>query len=265
MTRRCRSLLPRRAALDTPGGVPLRSGAGAGAGAARPARRRASAVVMLLLVVLLAGCQADATLRIDVEPDGGGMVTVGLNLDPEAAARTVAFESKPLVDDLVATGWTVTGLDPQADGWYRIVATKPFSQADQLSGLIEEVAGRDGPLRGFRLERDTSFAERSWSLTGTVDLRGGLASFGDEELTRALGGLPLGHDEAALAAALGRPLESLVNLQVSAYLPGSVEQTNGTLAPPPPRGRPSTTSTTATTATAAGPGAPATSSPARPP
>ena len=68
-----------------------------------------------------------------------------VDLDPEAAARTVSFEGRPLVDDLVATGWAVSGPDPLPNGWSRVTATKAFSQADQLAGLIEEVAGPNGP------------------------------------------------------------------------------------------------------------------------
>jgi len=160
-------------------------------------------------VALLAGCQADVALHIDVNDDGSGRVLASIVVDPEAASRTILFESPPLVDDLKATGWTVTGPTQRADTTYLLEASKSFSRPDQLPGILEELGGKDGPFRSFRLDRSTSFAKRSWSLTGTVDLTKGLASFSDDELNAQLGGPPLGADKAAQDAALGRPLEEV--------------------------------------------------------
>src|SRR5690606_35694090 len=109
-----------------------------------PLRRllwRGRAVLALLVVVVLAGCRADASVRVDVEEDGGGLVSVTVALDVAAAARTVWSEGALPLDDLVEAGWTVTGPVRQPDGGAVFTATKPFSQPDQLPGVLAEVAG----------------------------------------------------------------------------------------------------------------------------
>jgi hypothetical protein len=212
--------------------------------------RRWSRLLLLLVgLVALAGCQANASLRIKIDEDGGGTVTVAVDLDPEAASRTVLFEGNPLVADLQATGWSVTGPTAQPNGWYEMTATKTYSQPDQLTGVIAEVAGPDGPFKDFHLERTSPFGKRSYHLTGTVDLRGGLAAFSDPALTQALGGQPFGQDKAAIDAALGKPLESVVGIDVTAYLPGSLGEHNGDELKAPPHRE-------AVTTTAAGGSAP---------
>ena len=193
--------------------------------------------------LVLAGCQAEAALHIDVNEDGSGVVTASVILDAEAASRTVLFESPPLVEDLKVTGWNVAGPTPLPDGTYQMTASKTFSRADQLHGVIEELAGPNGAFRDFELDRATSFAKRSWTLTGTVDLTKGLASFSDDELNAQLGGPPLGPDKAAQDAALGRTLESIIHVTVQARLPGELDSHNGTV-PNLPRGAPATTTIT---------------------
>lgn len=206
---------------------------------------------LLLLVAalaVLAGCQAEAVLRIQVEEDGGGQVRVELKLDPEAASRTVLFDEPPLVADLEAAGWAVTPPTPQADGAYLMTFTKGFSQPDQLSGVLEEIAGKGGPLSDFSLTREKSFARRTWELRGTVDLTKGLAALSDAELTELLGGHPLGYPKSDLdVSAAGQPLETAISVSVVAVLPGDLGTHNGQQVKPP---RITTTTTTAATTAA---------------
>ncbi len=64
-------------------------------------------------------------------------------------------------------------------------AEKEFSQLDQLGAVINEVAGPNGPFRNFEVQRSSSFGERQWQFSGTVDLSGGLAAFSDEGIAAA--------------------------------------------------------------------------------
>src|SRR4051794_4713502 len=154
-------------------------------------------LLLLLGVVLLAGCQAQLDLHIDVNDDGSGVVTAAVTLDPEAASRTILFfDGGTLVDDLRTTGWTVTGPTQLPDSTYRMQASKPFSQADQLPAIMDELGGKDGAFRNFHLDRSTSFGKRNWTLTGTVDLTKGTAAFSDPELNALLGAPPLGATKA---------------------------------------------------------------------
>lgn len=222
-------------------------------------RRRLRWLVLGALLVVLAGCKTEAFIEVQVDDDGGGSVYVAVALDAEAAARSVNYEASLPIEDLKATGWTVTGPAQEADGRIWLRAQKPFSQVSQLPGLIDEVAGKGGPLRDFKVDTTSSFGKRGWAFSGTVDLSGGLTSFTDPELAAALGGTPLGQSPEKYAEALGgATLESLVKLNIVVDLPGEVQESNGNVgkaglaAPTTTSTAPGTGSTTTTPAAAAG-------------
>jgi FMN phosphatase YigB (HAD superfamily) len=198
-------------------------------------RRAACLLALLVALLALAGCKTEAVLEVQVEPDGGGAVQVAVALDAEAAARSVLYESRGgrtlPVDDLVAAGWTVTGPTEEADGRVWIRAEKPFSQLDQLGSVVAEVAGPDGPFREFVVERSSSFGERSWRFSGTVDLGRGLAGFSDDGVAAVFGGEPLGQPAKVYAAQFGIPLEDAVTFAVVVDLPGDLDNHNGAIGP----------------------------------
>jgi len=198
-------------------------------------RRAACLLALLVALLALAGCKTEAVLEVQVDPDGGGAVYVAVALDAEAAARSVLYETRggrPLpVDDLVAAGWTVTGPSEEADGRIWIRAEKPFSQLDQLGSVVAEVAGPDGPFRDFVVERSSSFGERSWRFSGTVDLGRGLAGFSDDGVAAVFGGEPLGQPAKVYAAQFGIPLEDAVTFDVVVDLPGDLDAHNGAIGP----------------------------------
>ncbi len=169
-------------------------------------------------------------MRVDVDDDGGGLVTVVVRLDVEAAARTVWSEGSLPLTDLRDTGWAVTDPVRQPDGGAVITATKGFSQPDQLAAVLAQVSGPDGPLKGFQLERKKSFGNETWDLTGTIDLRGGLAFLSDPTLTAALGGYPLGYPPEVITQLTGgQPLESLVGINFATALPGKLGGNSGSV------------------------------------
>ena len=57
-------------------------------------------LTMVGICLLLVGCQADATLRVDVKDDGTGAVIAAVALDGEAAAKTVLYDNVVALDDL---------------------------------------------------------------------------------------------------------------------------------------------------------------------
>lgn len=175
------------------------------------------------------------SVQVDVDEDGGGLVTVVVAMDVAAAARTVWSEGSLPLADLTETGWTVNGPVRQPDGGAVITVTKPFSQPDQLAGVLAEVAGPRGPLRDFQLQRSQSFASERWELNGTVDLRGQLDFLSDPELTALLGGYPLGYPPEVIQQLLaGQPLESVVGVRFTATMPGDLGSTSGTVIEQPP-------------------------------
>lgn len=201
----------------------------AGATTRPPAGRWRGAVRLAAAVaagLLLAACQVRTVVSVDVAEDGSGTVAVAVGLDPEAMARVPDLAELLRVEDLAEAGWEVTGPERDADGTTWVRATKRFATHADAGRVLAEVAGTGGPFRDFRLDREHAFARTRFRLEGVVDLSGGLEAFGDDALAALLEGEPLGEDEAAIEARLGRPLAEAFTVEVAVRLPGSVEASN---------------------------------------
>jgi len=170
------------------------------------------------LMFLATACQADLGVAVDGHADGSGRVVVTATLDKEATAA-----AGPLaLADLRQAGWTVDGPRSQPGGSTVVQASRAFHDAQEATAVVADVAGPSGPLREFRLSHRRSLLRTRTTFTGTVDLRAGLAAFGDDDLRRRLGGPGLGLDPAAVRQATGVDLDSLFRLTVQARLPGKV-------------------------------------------
>jgi hypothetical protein len=193
-----------------------------------PAARRALGLLAVALVVVLAtGCRTVVTVAVDVGRDGAGTVTVTVELDREAATQ-LGDPKDVVVDDLRTAGWKVADPVASADGSVRFRATRAFSSPAQLTAVLAEVGGVDGVFRGTRLSVDDALTGTTYGFRTGVHLTGDPAQFGDDALTSALGGLPLGRTPAELAA-MGATTSSAGTLVVSVDLPGDRPDTNGSV------------------------------------
>lgn len=174
------------------------------------------------MAALAAGCQLDTRVAIDVREDGSGRVEVSVALDEAAAERVPGLADQLAVDDLVATGWTVSGPSLDADGLTWIRASKPFASPERAALVLDEITGADGPLRDIAVSRHPSLFWDEWQLTGTVDLGDGLAGFSDDALRERLDGTNVGLTDDEIAAIAGRPLAEVLTLEVAVSLPGEV-------------------------------------------
>jgi hypothetical protein len=186
---------------------------------------RRSRVLLLLAAVaavVLSACQVKVTVGVEGRGDGSGRVTVTAALDKDAAAQAGTLA----LDDLRQAEWTVTGPTATSDGGSVVTASHAFANAGELTSVVGQLAGANGPFRDFRLTHRNGLFVSHTRFTGTVDLSPGLAAFGDEGLRKQLGGPGIGLDPAAVKAATGVDLDKLVGFRVSVRLPGSVTSSN---------------------------------------
>lgn len=165
----------------------------------------------------------DTAIDIVVGDDGRGAVSVAVTLDEAAEAKLGDLSEELVLDDLRAAGWRVRG--PRSADEVQFEATRAFDSPEQLGPIMRQLGP---PFRDFRLVRKDGFAEATYELQGTIDLSDGIESFGDDELRLLLGGSSFGRTPEALALEAGRPLAEAVTFGVQVFLPGCVEETNGT-------------------------------------
>lgn len=183
----------------------------------RGLRRVAPAVLVL---AALAGCEVRTELNVTVEEDGSGQLELALALDDDAVSRRPGLLEELDLSDLTDTGWEVTGPAEEADSDTWIRARHPFGTPEELSTLVAEVAGEDGPFRDFELSRDDAFAESTYRFDGTVDFTAGAGALVvDPALAEALDAEPI----ELLEQRLGEAIDEMVEVQVAVQLPGSVE------------------------------------------
>jgi len=174
-------------------------------------------------VVLGAGaCQVRITGGIDVDASGDGTVRAGLGLDDEAL-RTVGDVGSALrVDDLRQAGWKVDGPRREGDGLTWVRASRTVSSTAEAATALTQLSGPDGPFRDLEITSSRSLLRNHTTLSGSVDLSGGLTGVVDPDLATKIGGaLPLDLD--GLRKEFGADLDKVVQVSFEARLAGSVD------------------------------------------
>ena len=180
-------------------------------------------LLIFFAALLLSACQVDAVVDVVVTEDGSGTVTLTTAFDEEIVEMVPEIASGLRTSDLVSAGWEVDGPRRAETGNSVVVsATKAFASPDDLGGVLDEIAGAGTLFSDFQVERTRSFARTTYEVTGKIDPRISLTTFGDESIT-GLVGAPLGMSLADLQAAAGRPLEETVSLEFTISLPDTVQ------------------------------------------
>ncbi|HUR76413.1 MAG TPA: hypothetical protein VMZ22_00565 [Acidimicrobiales bacterium] len=172
--------------------------------------------------MVLSGCETAVRVGINANDRGGGRVSAVVTLDRDA--QKVAggdLTSQLRVVDLAKAGWKVEG--PSKVGKdIRVTATKKFASPAGVARAVRELDNASGLFHGFRVTQHRSFVRTTTRVRGTVDLRKGIESFSDDELTDVLGS-PLGATPAEFAARIGHDLSAALPVTVGVILPGEVE------------------------------------------
>jgi hypothetical protein len=187
-------------------------------------------LVACSLLVLLAGCKVDTTVSIRVHRDGSGVVEVRAVVDAEAvrAAETGGgkLEDRVRLGDLAAGGWKVRPWLRAADGSAQIVLRKRFQSPEQVAGIVQEISGRVGPLRGFTVTRDQGLLSTHYEVRGSLDLaqlQTGVAD--DPDVVAALTNQKV--DVAALDQSLLAQIRDSLSVTFDVSVPGRRTQIVG--------------------------------------
>ena len=72
------------------------------------------------------------------------------------------------------------------DGSVTLSATKGFANPAEMSQVLAEIGGPEGPFSRFALRTDRAFARTSYRLEGVLDGTMGVEGFADAGLAEAL-------------------------------------------------------------------------------
>ena len=166
-----------------------------------------------------------------MQGNGSGTVAVRVVLDAAAVRAAEVgngkLEARVRLADLPGAGWSVTPWRRDPRGGATLTIRKPFSAPREVAGIVREIGGADGPLRGVTATRRTSTFSTSWKVGGVVDLRAIKLGVGtDPELVAKLTSerVDIPQIETRLASGLGQ-----LRVHLVAELPGARREASAAL------------------------------------
>ena len=181
-------------------------------------------------MLLAAACKVDTTVTVTMHDDGSGVVKVTAVLDPDAVKAAESgggkLEDRVRLGDLTKAGWTVQPWARAPDGSASITFTKPFSNPEQATAIVQELNGTAGPLRNVTITSDAGTFSTSYEAKGTLDLKDlqtGLTS--DKDVVGAL--VAQSVDAGAVDQKLLADLRDSLGMTVKVELPGGTTVVKG--------------------------------------
>lgn len=184
-------------------------------------RRILLAVVGAVAVAVLASsCRLDVEVTVELEPDGTGVVTVVADADAALVAQVDDLAAELVFDDALAGGWSVDGPTPTDDGGLVATFTHDVSSAQELANVLNSIGP---PLTDAQAGRTTEGEQTTNAVRATLELPDGFASFADDDLVAAVGGLPF----ADRFEATGASPDEAMSFTLRVSMPGEVISSTG--------------------------------------
>ncbi len=173
------------------------------------------------MALFLTACQIDAVVDVEVLEDGSGTVALTVAFNDQVIEAAPELIDALRTEDLPAAGWQVENLTNTPESVV-VRATKGFANSVDLDGVLAEIAGPNTLFSDFSVDRSRSFARTTYEVTGVIDPRITLSTFGDDNITGLVGN-PLGLSLVELEEVAGRPLDETVTLEFTVSLPSTVQ------------------------------------------
>lgn len=171
--------------------------------------------LVLAGLFLLTGCQLDVVADVVVNPDGTGTITVTAEADAELVGEVPTIVEELVLDDIAAAGWTIEGPTATDAGGLLITLSHPFEGKDEATNLLRSLGP---PFNDPTLGRGQDGDSATNLVRANLGLPDGFATFADDDLVSAVGGVPF---EARIAEAGADPASSF-SAVLNVRLPGEL-------------------------------------------
>ena len=188
----------------------------------RTALARAGAVI--ITAVALSSCRVDTDITLKVNGNGSGTVSVTVTADADVHKAAPNLKTDVRNDDLAAAGWKTSGPTVTKTGGLTVTFSHGFDNPQQATALLAQVNDVRGPLKKVALARTGKDSDSTFTLTGSLEVNGGLQAFADDAAIKLLGGAPYQDQVKAAGLDLGKA----VGITFNADMPGKVVSTTGT-------------------------------------
>ena len=180
-------------------------------------------VCLLFFVIVLSACRVDTVVTLDVNENGSGTLSIVTTADADVVAQTPDLVGDLNFDDVKAAGWIVAEPTTTSEGGLQLSMTHNFSNPADATLLMSQISGEFGPFKEMHLLRTGKDTDSTWTLTGTLEVNGGLDAFADPALLKTIGASPY----SATLANSDLDIGEAVGIEFRALLPGSIESTTG--------------------------------------
>ncbi len=171
--------------------------------------------MLIVAVFALAGCQLDIVVDVVVEPDGTGEIVVTAEADAALVDEVPTIADELVLDDVAAAGWAIEGPTPTPEGGLILILRHDFAGKDEATNLLRSLGP---PFNDPEIGRGQANDSATNTARANLGLPDGFATFADEDLEGALGGIPF----ASRIEASGADPSTSISAELRLTLPGDI-------------------------------------------